>query len=322
MKKINLPIGFSTYEQYAFPSIVNVNVLSGKCCCKCVHCPVGQTQDEDRNERFPYNEMDLSLFRKIVNELNGKNAVLRIHSVGEPLLWDKLSEAVIIARSIKSWLFTCGVTTDKMLLKDLYRNVSIIEVSVNSINKDDYVSTKGIDFFELVKDNIEFMSKSIREENLKTRLIVSRVQSSNKKKDEEFVSHWINSGLVDDAFIRTYHSYNNLLGNSITDAHKNTKEPCLVHWARFNINVNGEVAVCFNEFFKKNIENVNILGNINEQSIEQIWESEKLKSIRAAEITGEYEIPLENIVCKECRMCQPLHSKKQTSEYQIGKINR
>jgi hypothetical protein len=66
--------------------------------------------------------MDPKLFYSIAIEINShKNSLMRIHSVGEPLLWNGLPKALHILREsgINSWLFTCAVTSDRALLSNL-----------------------------------------------------------------------------------------------------------------------------------------------------------------------------------------------------------
>lgn len=320
-------IGFQTKETYKFPNIVNVEVYSGDCPCRCMHCPVGVTEPGRRKERFGDKGIDLALFEKIAIEMSNYNhTTLRIHSVGEPLLWENLAEALEISHthSIRSWIFTCAVTNDEFLLETICKNCNIIEVSINSLMPKDYKTTKGIDAFDLVYGNIRYMHDFIERKNLPTRLIASRVQTRVWAEDEAFVKYWRSSGFVDDAFVRTYHTYNDLMekldpGKKSLHRH----QPCLVHWARFNISAEGDVVVCFNELFKEHLDASLILGNVSEQTIYEIWHGQKLTALRKAELSGNYSpLSFEKVLpCKDCTSCQPLWGNRQTSEYQINQIN-
>lgn len=319
-KKIN------TDKMLVFPNIVNINVLTGKCMCFCGHCPLGRTSFELRPHRFPYSEVDIALFYKVVNEIyfNNPASVLRIHSVGEPLYWPKLIDAVRYSKEkqVKTWMFTCAVTNDLDLLSDICENVDIIEVSVNSTDEKDYCYTKGINSFKLVEENLYYMRKYVDTHQLTTRLIASRVQSENKIRDDEFIDYWKRNGVVDDAFVRSYHTYNDI----IPDISSNSlikKEPCLVHWARLNVDTNGDVFICFNELFKEKRNVEFILGNLNNETIESIWNGEKLTSIREAELSGDYtKINFcHKLPCQDCKTYQPINGKRDTSEKQVLEIN-
>jgi iron-sulfur cluster protein len=251
--------------------------------------------------------------------------VLRIHSTGEPLLWRDLSGALDIVRKagIQSWLFTSAVTKDKAILKSICDTVSIIEVSVNSITAEDYLSTKGVDAFDLVVENIQFMRDVLGKGGSK-RLIVSRVESDRSDLDDAFVQFWKSSDLVDDAFVRSYHTYNDLLpGPACATLASSKIGPCLVHWARFNIGLDGRAVVCFNELFKKEVHPSLILGDVNQESIADIWKGSKLTALRRAELSGDYSaLPNPEVLpCKDCTHCQPLfNNDRDTSEHQLEQI--
>ncbi len=315
-------LGFKDKNMYEFPNIVNIEVYRGECVCKCVHCPVGTTEPEDRKERFGYKEMDLGLYKKIVSEIaEHPHSTVRIHSVGEPLLWADVAEAMKYAKdnSVRSWIFTCAALKDDALLESICANTDVVEVSVNSTSSEDYKATKGIAAFDLVCRNIGHMHDYIASHGLDTRLIASRVQSLDKDKDDEFVRLWKSSGKVDDAFVRSYHTYNDVIAELPLEGAEHKHDPCLVHWGRFNISVYGEAVVCFNELFKKHLDPALVYGDMHKVSIADIWHGEKMTVLRASELSGDYSDPRfgDNLPCKDCYSCQPLFGNRETSENQI-----
>jgi MoaA/NifB/PqqE/SkfB family radical SAM enzyme len=327
--EMNLPFDCNSIVLNEFPAIVNLEVFRGQCPCRCVHCPVGMVEPQKRMVRFGLGGMKLGLLRKIAMEIaEHPPAVLRVHSTGEPLLWPDLSEALAIIRDsgVSSWLFTSAITANHLLLREICQTMRVIEISVNSVCREDYLLTKGIDAFDIVVQNIRFMREVIVNQK-SVRLIVSRVQSNDELADAAFVDYWQSSGLVDDVFIRSMHTYNNLIPglsatpreNDFSDAWRH--EPCLVHWARFNISSSGKAVVCFNELFKPEIHPDLVYGDVNELSIATIWSGEKMQAVRSAELSGDYSNPLiyDELPCKKCEFCQPLFGSKgvQTSEFQI-----
>ncbi|MDR1028534.1 MAG: SPASM domain-containing protein [Clostridiales Family XIII bacterium] len=305
-----------------FPRIVNVNVMAGRCPCRCVHCPVGTVAPEDRLKRFGSKEMSLGLFARIAEEISlHEGSMMRLHSVGEPLLWNNLPEALSILREYgtDSWLFTCAVTRAGTLLSALCESVSIIEVSVNASDADGYRATKGIDAFDVVSENIAFLSGYIRRNGLKTRLLLSRVQTDDEKADERFIAYWRDKDVAADVFVRSYHNYNNILD---IRGEAGVKEPCLVHWARASVDCDGAMVCCFNELFKAYTEDV-VLGRIDgDTNIARIWNGEKLAAIRSCDRSGDFSPLAFDIPCKNCRTCQPIDTKKETSEKQLETISR
>lgn len=321
--------GYHDKDLPDFPAIINLEVFRGACPCRCVHCPVGIVEPRLREARFGSGRMSIELFRKITEEIaEHREAVLRIHATGEPLLWDNLPEALSILQHSKviTWLFTSGFSQDESLFAEICRSLQVVEVSVNSVSREDYRLTKGIDAFEHVAGNIRLIKENIKGHN-PVRLIVSRVESDDREADDSFIAYWKKSGLVDDAFVRSKHTYNNLLGSSCdNDSEPDTKpvfrhEPCLVHWGRFNISVDGKAVVCFNELFKPDLPQGLVYGDLHESSIKSLWKDKKIQAIRSAELSGDYNNPLidDHLPCKDCQYCQPLFGKegKQTSEFQI-----
>ena len=318
----NVRNGFESENQRVFPTIVNLCVLRGSCPCKCVHCPIGLTPISERKIRFGDEVIPLELYEKVLEEMaKFKHSVLRIHSVGEPLLWKNLESALVFSKrkNVKTWLFTCLVTRNIALLGRIAEYCSVIEISINSYDRENYLETKGIDAFYLVVNNIRYIHDTIKKGKLNTRLIVSRVESEDKRYDKDFVAYWGNSELVNDAFIRTYHNYNDVIDNKF---HRDTNEiiPCLVHWSRFNIDCDGKAILCFNELFKgpKPDERL-IVGDVTKNNISEIWHGRKISLIRKAQLGKNYAIIdfTENLPCKSCFSCQTISGLKITSKKHI-----
>jgi MoaA/NifB/PqqE/SkfB family radical SAM enzyme len=317
-------MGFRKSEEFEFPGIVNIEVFRGACYCRCIHCPIGSTEPESREERFGLKKIDMGLYKNIISQIaRHSHSTVRIHSVGDPLLWEELAEALRFTREcgVKSWVFTCAVTNDKEKLEAICKNTDVVEVSVNSINPEDYEATKGINAFNLVSSNVEWMRHYIDRRKLDTRLLVSKVETSDRQMDEKFVKYWKLSGLVSDAFVRSHHTYNNMIAE-LPEKGKTKHEPCLVHWARFNISVDGYAVVCFNELFKKEVDPSLVLGDLRSQTIDKVWQGSTLNAIRKAELRGDYSLLdfANSLPCKHCYSCQPLFGNRQTSEYQISQL--
>lgn len=316
-------LGFESQQQYAFPTIVNLCVLRGNCPCRCVHCPVGITQPKERKEKFGDISISLELFRKVVLEMSTyPHSTLRIHGVGDPIFWNGLADALYFSQEhrVRTWLFTSLVTSDISLLEMLAQHCDIIEISLNSYDETNYKKSKGIPGFSQVIKNLETLKTSCRNNRLSTRIIVSRVESEDKSYDEAFVHFWQHSDLVDDAFIRSYHDYNHTLENKFREP-QGKIVPCLVHWSRFNIDCDGSAVICFNELFKGRYANESlILGNIQDQTIKEIWHDEKLNQVRRAQLAKDYTLVdfTAQLPCQDCLSCQSMKEKQNpTSEYQV-----
>ena len=132
------------------------------------------------------------------------------------------------------------------------------------------------------------------------------------------------SDLVDEAFVRSFHSYNGILSGGPCGPGSGGHQPCLVHWARFNISVEGEAVVCFNEFFRERVDPRLVLGDVWRERIADIWRGPALTALRLAELSGDYcRLPFgEALPCPHRTARQPLGSPRQTSEHQIQELQR
>ena len=315
-------LGFPTRETWVFPNIVNAEVIRGACPCRCGHCPVGLTPPADRETRFGRRSMNPCLFERIAREVGSHPwSTLRLHAVGDPILWSYLPEALDVCRQARArtWLFTSAVTADRLFLEAVGRQACIVEVSVNSRSAADYRRTKGVDAFGLVVENLHRL-REVRPTG--ARLIVSRTQSDDEAEDAAFVGHWRQSGLVDDAFVRSYHSYNGILPSGSRDAPRVSgakRRPCLVHWARFNVDVEGRAVVCFNELFRSNASPDVVYGSLQDNSIASIWHGANLAGRRRADLEGDMAGAAPP--CRTCTACQPLDGHGVTSEHQVRRTD-
>ena len=68
--------------------------------------------------------------------------------------------------------------------------------------------------------------------------------------------------------------------------------PYLINW--FNILSNGDVILCCNDYSKKVI-----LGNVNNSTIKEIWNSKQYQTIRDLNNSGDYD---KILICKNCSL--------------------
>ena len=270
--------------------------------------------------------MPIDLFRALIDEIATvpDRPVVRLHAVGEPTLWSGLASGLTHAkaRGVTLWLFTSGVGLNSDVQALLAQTVDIIEVSLNSTSRADYLYTKGVDRFDEVVATIRSLRSEILRHGKRTRLIASRVQSQDATSDREFCDYWPESGLLDDAFLRTYHTYNNLLPELAGESSETRRAACLVHWARMSVACDGRVVVCFNELFKPQVHEDCVLGQFPKQTLTEIWRSTRLEAIRAAELSGDYSrmSSAEHLPCPRCRACQPVGTAQITSENQVQRL--
>jgi len=303
-------------KKKAPPTIVNVCIVRGVCPANCKHCPVGIATPLERKKKFGYGFTTLSKFEYLCNQilnLGKPNPILRIHGVGEPTLWPDLGNALKICakKGLNTWLFTIGSLNQRKFI-DSVKNASIIEFSINAFSRKEFSQTKRMNAkeFDNIIDNIKCLSLLKQKNGTPNKILVSRVQSSDTIMDRAFVDYWLASGLVDDAFIRSFHDYGKRIFDKNSIIPSSNIKGCLVPTSRMNIDaVLGFVVRCFNELFASPEEVAKIaLDTLSDNyNLYEIWSGSKMNKWR------------ENIFlypeCSNCRSCQPFNSN--TSEKQL-----
>lgn len=102
------------------------------------------------------------------------------------------------------------------------------------------------------------MHNFIIENGLQTKIYLSRVETENKEADKEFLDYWKSSGLANHVFIRDFIPIEE-------NRETYSKNPCIVPWKGFNINIDGMSVVCFNQLFKNQSNPEMVLGDVNKQ---------------------------------------------------------
>lgn len=83
------------------------------------------------------------------------------------------------------------------------------------------------------------------------------------------------------------------------------RTPCPRLWSEFNVHSNGHVVPCCLDFSEEIV-----LGDLNEQSPQEIWRGKKFEELRKMHVEGRFnEIPL----CEDCNVWHHRHSKEWQS---------
>jgi radical SAM protein with 4Fe4S-binding SPASM domain len=108
---------------------------------------------------------------------------------------------------------------------------------------------------------------------------------------DEFYKKW--QDIADLVQITGIHNWSGAISNlKITDEASQVRYPCVIMWYSLVVNWNGEVTVCSVDW---NTE-INV-GDVNHQTLHDIWNGVKIKKVRKSQIEGNYyKYP----VCKDC----------------------
>lgn len=240
--------------------------------------------------------MSWELYKKIVDEA----AQIGVYSIklnwrGEPTMNQKLVDMVRYAKQkgiLDVMLNTNAVELNEGLSSALINaGLDQIFFSVDSINPDTYARIRVGAEFERVMQNIRYFAACNEKAGHPVFTRVQKVlMTETKEENEEFKQYF--ADIVDQVAFEDYIPYGERgFGESVVKGEK-INFSCSQLWQRLFITWDGECRACCTS---SNIPY--ILGNIAEDSIEQIWNGERLGRLREMHKKGEwYECGL----CKDC----------------------
>ena len=248
------------------PEIVQIE-STNICNAKCVFCP---RDDMHRRQGI----MSVELFRKIVDECVTLGIThVRMHNYGEALMDRRLVDKVKYAkeRGIREvgMISNGSLITDHVARGMIDAGLDAINISVDASGKEVFESTRlGLNYDKVIA-NIERLVR-LRTESGKRRpkLILSFVRQNNSADEQAFIEHW--RGIADKIHITDLHNWAGTL-NTESDVNY----PCYRPWLTFTVLWDGRVSLCCADFDGKTI-----LGNVNTQSIADIWNAEPYREAR------------------------------------------
>jgi len=260
--------------------------------------------NKDKSRTF-HKIMDLKLFKKIVNDISQfprRLKVLRLYKEGEPLLNKHLPEMIRYAKE-KDIAETIDFTTNGSLLTkekslELIRaGLDAINISVGGLSNKDYmnISKAKINFEEYV-DNIQYFY-----ENKGNCRMLIKTNDINVPKDKEEEFFGIFGDICDEIAIEQVvpiwndvdiSDVKTVFEEGIYNQNKMDLQICPYIFYSMAINSDGSVSSCFSDW-----QHANIIGDVNKESVYDIWNGELLKKLRISHLEknkGSYRI------CAEC----------------------
>ena len=221
--------------------------------------------------------MELDLFKNIIDQANeiGVGAIT-IASRGEPTLHKNLGEMLRYTRD-KENIFEIKLNTNgTKLTEDLCYQIFESEVNQLVISADHYEKKtfeelrKNSNFDNIVKNVSMLFEIRKKLKNTITEIRVSGIDFYKSTDKNMFYDFWIK--ISDEVTIgnalERWDTYNNKI-------HPDINDPCENLWDRMYIWFDGKVNPCDADY-----KSYLSYGNVNEYSIKQLWNNNKIKNIR------------------------------------------
>jgi len=272
------------------PSIFVIE-STNKCNIKCIMCP--RTTMMKRK----IGDMDFSLFKKIIDNGHKYTDFLWLHNFGEPVLNPKIFEMIKYckAKDIKVGLSLNGLTLTKTIGKKLLEcGPDLLIFSFDGFSKKTYEKYRQGSNFEVVKKNILNFLKMKKGGGYKLPFIQIKIikMKDTLNEIEDFKKEW--EGKVDEVIVTNFVDWAGQITNeeNVSDAIiKEQEYPCKFFWISLVVLWDGRVVPCC-----KDCDAKMVLGNLNNQTIDEIWNGEKMREIRKQQIKHNFKNPL----CYNC----------------------
>ena len=271
-----------------FPKSVLVETTL-RCPADCIFCP---------NKKISGRPIDMpwDLFTKIVDECRGKG-VTEFHPFinGEPLASPYFEDAIdYISRILPEaavHIYTNGYllddTTASMLLR--YNNVCEVHFSIDGFSKQVYEQHRSGLVYERVIANVRgFLDRLKHHPKQVTTRVVFTMTPENESEVPAFRQFW--EGLVDTVDVLPCDGRG---GSGRIPAFMNAQQlGCFQVTERTYILSDGTVVLCCKDW-----AGYSALGNVNEESLQSIWNSTEYRGLRDNISHGRFAD------CEVCRRC-------------------
>lgn len=257
------------------------------CNLHCIMCPAGAGA-----VNIQKGYMDYQLYKRIIDEIKGYTSAMTLAIGGESFLHPEFFQMIKYASSsnIKVLLNTNATLLDKKFAHLLLDSgVSNINFAFDGFNKDTYEKARVGANFEKTLDNIFYFLKLRNQNKKKTPYTVLSVlklgvgHCSDKEK-ESFLNSF--DGLIDEIRLREVSSWGSTFKDCDRFSYKRYNvlwPPCSRLWSTICIAWNGDVIPCV-----YNLNHEYVLGNIKENRLLDIWNSQRLVQLRKAMVDGSY----------------------------------
>ncbi len=274
-----------------FPSRINIEPTN-KCNLRCSMCP---RKDQTRAE----GEIDAALVSKLADEISRHApAEVRLHKDGEPLLaphiFDFIEDIKIRAPSTLLNMDTNALKLDEEKAEKLLDSrLDVLLFSVNAATADTYKKVRGSSKYDQVIANIERFLELRAERGyvwpgIKVQLIV---MTDTRNEIGLFKEQWGDKE-VDVLLIPAINwgGHRPEVGSLMELPLR--RYPCTFLFNSFSINWDGKVSFCNVDF-----DHMGIIGDVNQQSIEEVWKSPEFESYRMLHKQGRWD---EIDLCRDC----------------------
>lgn len=282
--------------------------LTNQCPFKCIMC--ARTESMTRTEGL----MSFATFKKAVDEFVALNPVYArtqdvwLHGFGESLVHPEFAKFMRYAvdKGIKAGLSINPLMLTKKVARDLLdAGPRHLYVALDGHDDETFEKIRGVPnaYHKSKRRLLKFLEEKQRR-GIDTRITLSMIDFPNNRQSiEEMGKFWNDCGGIDEFVAKPFVNWDgkaeevNLLFDKKDQPKPLDKVVCDFPWSRMTVSWDGDLVPCCFDYNKRYA-----LGNINEQSLAQIWNGEPMHALRREFITNKVTNPL-------CQGCQYLYQE-------------
>ena len=277
---INYLINRYKYEVYPiikkldeYPPLIQIEP-SSICNFRCIFCFETDKTFTDKKSGH-MGTMKLDLFKKIIDEIEGKVQFVTLASRGEPLVSKEINEMI---KYTSGKFLNLKINTNASLLNEekihtiLSSNVKTMVFSADAADSDLYKKLRVNGSLEKTIKNIKLF-REIQKKHYSSNKIITRVSGVKFSKEQNFDSMMKLWGdIVDQVAFVDYNPWE----NSYEKPPNGLITPCSDLWRRMFVWWDGKINPCDVDYKSK----LNI-GNIEKNSIKELWNSKYYQELRS-----------------------------------------
>jgi len=274
-----------------YPPCIQIEPTS-ICNYRCIFC---YQTDEIFNKKSNghMGSMSFNLFKKIIDEVEGKVEFITLASRGEPLM---NKEIIKMLDYSKDKFLNLKINTNASVLTEekshaiLRNNVKTLVISADSADEESYSKLRVNGDLKKILKNIEIFN-NIKNKHYSKSKIITRVSGVKVNENQNIIkmeSFW--KDLVDQVAFVNYVPWENVYLNKDTDI----ENPCSDLWRRTFVWFDGSVNPCDVDY-KSTLK----VGNVNNSSLTTLWKSEVYETIRHKHINNQRK---KINPCKKCNV--------------------
>jgi MoaA/NifB/PqqE/SkfB family radical SAM enzyme len=255
-----------------YPDVPPISLeLTSKCNLKCPYCSNGILP---RQAAEPY--IAWTLLEKLVDECaDGRHNLSRLHGTGEPLLWDRLEEAIALIKARRageaSFATNGTLLNERRIASLLEAGMTTVRVSLDSLDEDIYAATRGGKLAKTIANIRNLIRVAPPDFSLTILLMNHRDQEIGAPEITRFYEVFgVSSG------VRLEIVENGIVVDAQSDYRRypSQVESCWRPSEWFTITYQGEVSFCCSDQVARHL-----VGDLNRQTIDEVWYDPRTQSL-------------------------------------------